>query len=48
MPIALSLGVIFSVLLVSILLSIRADDRDRQAGVLPPKDAVDEVEDSTS
>jgi tellurite resistance protein TerC len=48
MPIALSLAVIFGVLTVSILLSVRADERDRQAGILPPKDVADEVEDTTS
>jgi len=40
MPIPLSLAFIFGVLTVSIVASLRADERDRKAGVLPPKDDV--------
>ena len=38
LPTPVSLGVIFTVLLVAIVASLRADARDRQRGVMPPKD----------
>jgi tellurite resistance protein TerC len=38
LPTPVSLGVIFTVLLVAIVASLRADARDRARGVLPPKD----------
>jgi tellurite resistance protein TerC len=38
MPTWLSLGIIFGVLAVTIVASLRADKRDRERGVLPPKD----------
>ena len=43
-PTAISLGVIFAVLTAAILASLRADKRDRAAGILPPKDAVVDVD----
>jgi tellurite resistance protein TerC len=39
MPTWLSLGIIFGVLTVTIVASLRADKRDRERGILPPKDA---------
>ena len=43
-PTFVSLGVIFAVLTAAILASLRADKRDRAAGILPPKDAVVDVD----
>ncbi|MET0803457.1 MAG: TerC family protein [Acidimicrobiales bacterium] len=43
-PTVVSLGVIFAVLTAAILASLRADKRDRAAGILPPKDAVVDVD----
>ena len=42
MPIPLSLGVIFGVLTISIVASLRADERDRKAGARPePGESID-------
>ncbi|MET1048560.1 MAG: TerC family protein [Acidimicrobiales bacterium] len=43
-PTVVSLGVIFAVLTAAILASLRADKRDRAEGILPPKDAVVDVD----
>jgi tellurite resistance protein TerC len=43
-PTVVSLGVIFAVLIAAILASLRADERDRRAGILPAKDAVAELD----
>ena len=43
-PTVVSLGVIFAVLTAAILVSLRADKRDRAAGVLTAKDAVAELD----
>ena len=43
-PTVVSLGVIFAVLTAAIVASLRADKRDRAAGILPPKDAVVDVD----
>ncbi len=43
-PTAISLAFIFSTLAVSIFLSLRADKRDREAGILPPADEEEEAE----
>jgi tellurite resistance protein TerC len=43
-PTVVSLGVIFAVLTAAILASLRADKRDRVAGILPAKDAVAELD----
>ena len=43
-PTFVSLGVIFAVLTGAILASLRADKRDRAAGIVPPKDAVMDVD----
>ncbi len=43
-PTFVSLGVIFAVLTAAILASLRADKRDRAAGILPTKDAVVDVD----
>ncbi|HET9542202.1 MAG TPA: TerC family protein [Acidimicrobiales bacterium] len=43
-PTVVSLGVIFAVLTAAIVASLRADTRDRAAGILPPKDAVVDVD----
>ncbi|HEY5697757.1 MAG TPA: TerC family protein [Acidimicrobiales bacterium] len=43
-PTVVSLGVIFAVLTAAIVASLRADKRDRAAGILPPNDAVVDVD----
>jgi tellurite resistance protein TerC len=43
-PTVISLGVIFAVLTAAILASLRADKRDRAAGILVPKDAAAELD----
>jgi tellurite resistance protein TerC len=43
-PTVVSLGVIFAVLTAAILASLRADKRDRAAGILVPKDAAADLD----